>query len=44
MESIEVYGKTIEEAVESGASQLGVSLEEVEVEVLEEPTTKGTPS
>ena len=41
MESIEVYGKTIEEAVESGASQLGVSLEEVEVEVLEEPTTKG---
>ena len=41
MESIEVYGKTIEEAVESGIAQLGVTREEVEIEVLEEPTTKG---
>ena len=41
MESIEVYGKTIEEAVQSAIEQLGVSREEVEVEVLEEPTTKG---
>ena len=41
MEFIEVYGKTIEEAVESGLSQLGVTREQVEIEVLEEPTTKG---
>ncbi len=41
MESIEVCGKTIEEAVESGAAKLGVSKDEVEVEVLEEPTSKG---
>lgn len=41
MESIEVYGKTIEEAVQSAIEQLGVSREEVEVEVLEEPATKG---
>ena len=38
---IEVYGKTIEEAVESGLSQLGVTRDQVEIEVLEEPTTKG---
>lgn len=41
MEFIEVYGKTIEEAVESGLTQLGVTREQVEIEVLEEPTTKG---
>lgn len=41
MESIEVYGKTIEEAVQAGAEQLGVTKEELEIEVLEEPTTKG---
>ncbi|MBE5765115.1 MAG: protein jag [Clostridiales bacterium] len=41
MESIEVYGKTIEEAVESGIAQLGVTREEVEIEVLEEPATRG---
>jgi DUF4097 and DUF4098 domain-containing protein YvlB len=41
MEFIEVYGKTIEEAVESGLSQLGVTREQVEIEILEEPTTKG---
>ena len=41
MEFIEVYGKTIEEAVESGLSQLGVTRDQVEIEVLEEPTTKG---
>ena len=41
METIEVCGKTIEEAVQLGAEQLGVSKEEVDVVVLEEPTTKG---
>jgi spoIIIJ-associated protein len=41
MEFIEVYGKTIEEAVESGLTQLGVTREQVEIEGLEEPTTKG---
>lgn len=41
MESIEVYGKTIEEAVQSGLEQLGISKEEADIEVLEEPTTKG---
>ena len=29
MEKIEAYGKTIEEAVQSGAEQLGVSVEDV---------------
>lgn len=41
MEKIEVYGKTIEDAVQSGAEQLGVSVEEVEYEVLEEPQKGG---
>ena len=41
MESIEVYGKTIEEAVQSGLEQLGISKEEADIEVLEEPTTNG---
>ena len=41
MEKIEVYGKTIEDAVQSGAEQLGVSAEEVEYEVLEEPQKGG---
>jgi predicted RNA-binding protein Jag len=33
MESIEVYGKTIEEAVQAGAEQLGVTKEELEIEL-----------
>src|SRR5258708_37986295 len=37
MPSIESTGKTIEEALESALSQLGVPPERVEVEVLEEP-------
>ena len=41
MEKIEVYGKTIEDAVQSGAEQLGVSVEEVEYEVIEEPQKGG---
>ena len=42
MESIEVYGKTVEEAVQNGLAQLGVNDEsEVVVEVLEEPVVKG---
>ena len=41
MESIEVYGKTIEEAVKAGLEQLGVSEDQVVVEVLEEPVVKG---
>lgn len=41
MEKIEVCGKTIEEAVQSGAEQLGVNVEEVDYEVLEEPQKGG---
>ena len=41
METIEVCGKTIEEAVQAGLDQLGISKDEAEIEVLEEPTTKG---
>lgn len=41
MESIEIQGKTIEEAVECGLQELGVTREQVEIEVLEEPTLKG---
>ncbi len=41
MESIEVFGKTVEEAVKSGLEQLGISEENAEIEVLEQPTTKG---
>ncbi len=37
MEEIIVEGKTVEEAIEQGLSQLGVSREQVDVEVLEEP-------
>lgn len=41
MESIEVYGKTIEDAVTAGLEQLGVSESDVVIEVLEEPVVKG---
>lgn len=41
MEKIEVCGKTIEEAVQSGAEQLGVTVEEVDYEVVEEPQKGG---
>lgn len=41
MEKIEVCGKTIEEAVQSGAEQLGVSVEDVDYEVVEEPQKGG---
>lgn len=41
MEKIEAYGKTIEEAVQSGAEQLGVNVEEVDYEVIEEPQKGG---
>ena len=41
MEKIEKCGKTIEEAVQSGAEELGVSVEEVEYEVIEEPQKGG---
>ena len=41
MESIEVYGKTVEEAVQNGLEQLGASENEVVIEVLEEPVVKG---
>lgn len=41
MESIEVYGKTVEEAVEAGLKELGLEKDNVEIEVLEEPVTKG---
>lgn len=41
MEKIEVCGKTIEEAVQSGAEQLGVNVEEVDYEVIEEPQKGG---
>ena len=34
----EFLGKTVEEAIESGLKTLGVTKEEVEIEVLEEPT------
>lgn len=41
MEGIEVQGKTVEEAIENGLEQLGITREEAEVEVLEEPANKG---
>lgn len=41
MEKIEVYGKTVEEAVESGAKQLGASVDEVDYEVIEEAQKGG---
>lgn len=41
MEKIEVCGKTVEDAVQSGAEQLGVSVDEVDYEVLEEPQKGG---
>ena len=41
MEKIEAYGKTIEEAVQSGAEQLGVSVDDVDYEVIEEPQKGG---
>ena len=41
MEKIEKCGKTIEEAVQLGAEELGVSVEEVEYEVIEEPQKGG---
>ena len=41
MEKIEKCGKTIEEAVQLGAEELGLSVEEVEYEVIEEPQKGG---
>ena len=41
MESIEVYGKTVEDAVKAGLEQLGITEECADIEVLEHPTTKG---
>lgn len=41
MESIEVQGKTVEEAVESGLEQLKITREEADIVVLEEPSSKG---
>lgn len=41
MEKIEKCGKTIEEAVQLGAEELGASVEEVEYEVIEEPQKGG---
>jgi len=38
VEFSEKYGKTVEEAVKAAAEDLNLSLEEVEVEVLEEPS------
>lgn len=38
MNSIEVTGKTVEEAVEQALLDLGVPMDQVDVEVLEEPT------
>ncbi|MGI6164070.1 MAG: Jag N-terminal domain-containing protein, partial [Bacillota bacterium] len=38
MRSIEKSGRTVEEAVESALSDLGVSEDDVIVEVIEEPT------
>ena len=41
MEKIEVCGKTVEEAVQNGAAQLGVQVDDVEFEVLEEAQKGG---
>lgn len=41
MKKIEKCGKTIEEAVQLGAEELGLSVEEVEYEVIEEPQKGG---
>lgn len=41
MESIEVFGKTVEEAVASGLNQLGITEEMAEIEVIEQPSSKG---
>lgn len=41
MDNIEVYGKTVEDAVKSGAEQLGVSVDEVDYVVLEEAQKGG---
>lgn len=41
MDSIEVNGKTVDEAILSGLEQLGITKEEAEIEILEEPQSKG---
>lgn len=41
MDSIEVNGKTVDEAILNGLQQLGITKEEAEIEVLEEPQSKG---
>lgn len=38
MDAQEFTGKNVEEAIESGLSKMGLTIEQVEVEVLEEPT------
>lgn len=41
MDSIEVNGKTVDEAILNGLEQLGITKDEAEIEVLEEPQSKG---
>jgi len=38
MSGVEATGKTVEEAIEAGLSQLGVDRENVKIEILEEPS------
>lgn len=41
MDSIEVCGKTVDEAVLEGLEKLGITKDEAEIETLEEPQSKG---
>ena len=41
MDSIEVCGKTVDEAVLEGLEKLGINKDEAEIEILEEPQSKG---
>ncbi len=41
MDSIEALGKTVDEAILNGLEQLGITKDEAEIEVLEEPQSKG---
>ena len=41
MDSIEVCGKTVDEAVIEGLEKLGITKDEAEIEIIEEPQSKG---
>lgn len=41
MDTIEITGKSVEEAIEEGLKELGIKRDEADIEILEEPQTKG---